>query len=109
MAETIFPIYERMKDIGFTKKAGGPVIAFIQVYLREKTDGKNKVLLKNTAKKLAKEKIVQAVYIVAGECDILLNVAADSVFGLGKFVSENLREYKGIQKTVTLIVLDSVK
>ncbi|RLG17119.1 Lrp/AsnC family transcriptional regulator [Nanoarchaeota archaeon] len=107
----IFPIYERIekfKKLGSLKETG-PVLAFIHIYLREKTGGKGKVVIKNVARELAKEAIVEEVHIVAGECDIILKVRAKSVFELGQFVAGKLRTIKGIEKTVTSIVLESVK
>lgn len=107
----IFPIYERvekLKKLGSLKETG-PVLAFIHVYLREKTGGKGRVEVKNVARELAKEPMVEEVHIVAGECDIILKVRAESVFELGQFVAERLRKIKGIEKTVTSIVLRSVK
>ena len=109
MVETIFPMYERIKGLESPQKSGGPVKAFIHIYLSEKTEGKEKIVIKNIAKKLAGEDIVEEVNIVAGECDIVIKINAESIFELGKFVSENLRKYKGIKKTVTSIILASVK
>ncbi len=108
MSEVIFPVYERLQKLGGAKKTG-PITAFIHVYLKEKTSGKDKATLKGIAKKLLNQKIVQEVYIVAGEADILLKVRAQDVFELGEFVSEKMREIKGIEKTVTMIILNKVK
>ena len=82
---------------------GGPVEAFVHVYLRE---GGSKSSLKSIAKKLSKNDMVVETYIVAGECDILLKVHASDVFELGKFISEDMRKIKSIEKTITMIVLD---
>jgi DNA-binding Lrp family transcriptional regulator len=108
MTEVIFPVYEKLQKMGEIRKTG-PVSAFIHVYLKESSSGKEKAVLKNIAKALAKEEIVEKVFVVAGECDILLKVGAGNVFDLGRFVSERMREIKGIEKTVTMIVLDEIK
>lgn len=108
MTDVIFPVYEKLKKMT-GERSSGPVKAFIQVFLKEKTSGKDRVVLKKVAKKLAKYGFVEKVVIVAGECDIVLQVSADDVFELGKFVSEDMRELKGVEKTITMIVLDEVK
>lgn len=61
------------------------------------------------AAKAAKLPNVQEVHIIAGEWDLMVKAKAKSVEELGKFVTERLRNISGVEKTLSLIVYETVK
>ncbi|MEW6070473.1 MAG: Lrp/AsnC ligand binding domain-containing protein [Candidatus Thermoplasmatota archaeon] len=52
---------------------------------------------------------VQEVHIIAGEWDILIKLRAKDVDSIGKFVVDKMRAIKGIEKTLTCIVFETLK
>ena len=52
---------------------------------------------------------VQEVHIITGDWDILIKVKAKDVEAVGQFVVDTIRTVKGIEKTLTCMVFDSVK
>lgn len=64
---------------------------------------------REVAKKLAGLKDVQEVHIIAGEWDMLLKLKARNIDSVGRFVIDKLRAVRGIEKTLTCVVFESVK
>lgn len=52
---------------------------------------------------------VQEVFIITGEWDLLVKAKSRSVEELGKFVTEKLRNIPGVEKTLTMVVFETVK
>jgi len=63
----------------------------------------------NVAREIASLPQVQGVYIIAGEWDIMIEVVEKDVNSLGEFVVNKLREIKGVDKTLTCVVLKKIK
>ena len=63
----------------------------------------------NVAREIASLPQVQGVYIIAGEWDIMIEVVEKNVNSLGEFVVNKLREIKGVDKTLTCVVLKKIK
>ncbi|MCS7142648.1 MAG: Lrp/AsnC family transcriptional regulator [Aigarchaeota archaeon] len=52
---------------------------------------------------------VQEVYLISGDWDILVKVRAGSISEIGRLVIDKIREIKGVSKTLTCAVFDTVK
>jgi len=52
---------------------------------------------------------VQEVHIITGDWDLLVKLRAESVDAIGKFVVDKLRLIKGLEKTLTCMVFETVK
>jgi Lrp/AsnC family leucine-responsive transcriptional regulator len=52
---------------------------------------------------------VQEVYIITGDWDLLVKLRAESVDAVGKFVVDKLRLIKGLEKTLTCMVFETMK
>jgi len=48
-------------------------------------------------------------HIITGDWDLLIKLRAESVESIGKFVVDNLRLIKGLEKTLTCMVFETVK
>jgi DNA-binding Lrp family transcriptional regulator len=49
------------------------------------------------------------VHIITGDWDLLVKLRAESVDAIGKFVVDKLRRIKGLEKTLTCMVFETVK
>jgi Lrp/AsnC family leucine-responsive transcriptional regulator len=49
------------------------------------------------------------VHIITGDWDLLIKLRAESVEAIGKFVVDKLRLIKGLEKTLTCMVFETVK
>ncbi len=52
---------------------------------------------------------VQEVHIITGDWDLLVKLRAENVDAVGKFVVDKLRLIKGLDKTLTCMVFETVK
>jgi Lrp/AsnC family leucine-responsive transcriptional regulator len=52
---------------------------------------------------------VQEVHIITGDWDLLIKLRAENVDKIGKFVVDKLRAIKGIEKTLTCLIFETVK
>jgi DNA-binding Lrp family transcriptional regulator len=52
---------------------------------------------------------VQEVHIITGDWDLLIKLRSESVDAVGKFVVDKLRLIKGLEKTLTCMVFETVK
>jgi DNA-binding Lrp family transcriptional regulator len=61
------------------------------------------------AKEIAQFPEVQEVQIITGDWDLLVKLRTESVDAVGKFVVDKLRLIRGIEKTLTCMVFETVK
>jgi DNA-binding Lrp family transcriptional regulator len=61
------------------------------------------------AEEIAKFSEVQEVHIITGDWDLLVKLRAENVDAIGKFVVDKLRLIKGLEKTLTCMVFETVK
>lgn len=89
------------------KKIGKNTVAFVLISFtgqdREATSQRF------VANQIAELPEVQETHIITGEWDILLKVMVSDVEELGRFVVDKLRSIKGIDKTITSLVLSTEK
>ena len=64
---------------------------------------------KDRAAEIAKFPEVQEVHIITGDWDLLIKLRAESVSSIGQFVIDKLRFVKGIEKTLTCMVFQTIK
>ncbi len=48
-------------------------------------------------------------HIITGDWDLLVKLRAESVDNIGKFVVDKLRLIKGLEKTLTCMVFETIK
>jgi len=116
---TVFAKIKRMEELGVIKKYKAILdsqklnygaTAFILASVSYRTKN-NETLIsqRDIAKEIAKFPEVQEVHIVTGDWDLLIKLKAESVDAVGKFVIDNLRLVKGIEKTLTCMVFETCK
>ena len=116
---TIFAKTKRMEELGIIReyravlapeKLDSGTAAFIlaSVSYRAKADDVP-VSQRAVAEEIAKFPEVQEVHIITGDWDLLIKLRAESVESIGKFVVDNLRLIKGLEKTLTCMVFETVK
>jgi DNA-binding Lrp family transcriptional regulator len=64
---------------------------------------------RDIAKEIAKLPGVQEVQIISGDWDLLIKLKGKDVETVGKFVIDSLRLVKGVEKTLTCMVFETVK
>jgi len=84
--------------------------AFIlaSVSYRSKTDD-TPVSQRVIAEEIARFPEVQEVHIITGDWDLLVKLRAENVDSVGKLVVDKLRLIKGIEKTLTCMIFETVK
>ena len=116
---TVFAKTKRMEELGIIReyrailapeKLGSGTTAFIlaSVSYRVKADDVP-ISQRIVAGEIAKFAEVQEVHIITGDWDLLIKLRAESVDSIGKFVVDKLRLIKGLEKTLTCMVFETVK
>ena len=116
---TVFAKTKRMEELGIIReyrailapeKLGSGTSAFIlaSVSYRAKADDVP-ISQRIVAKEIGKFAEVQEVHIITGDWDLLIKLRAESVDSIGKFVVDKLRLIKGLEKTLTCMVFETVK
>jgi len=111
---TIFSKIKRMEQLGIIKgykaildssKLDRGIGAFILVSVSYGIEGSQI----DVATEMARFPEVQEVQIITGDWDILIKLKARDVDSIGKFVIDKLRQVKGIQKTLTSVIIATSK
>lgn len=111
---TVHSRIKRLEAMGVIKKytvildnykLGKPVTAFIFASF-SKAEG---VSQREIVKQISNLPNVQEVHIITGDWDILIKVKEKDVDSIGRFVVDELRSLKGIEKTLTSFVLHTAK
>jgi len=116
---TVFAKIKRMEELGIIKeyraivapeKLGSGTAAFIlaSVSYRAKADD-TPVSQRTVSEEISKFPEVQEVHIITGDWDLLIKLRAENVDAIGKFVVDKLRLIKGLEKTLTCMVFETVK
>jgi Lrp/AsnC family leucine-responsive transcriptional regulator len=116
---TVFAKTKRMEELGIIKeyrailtpeKLGSGTTAFIlaSVSYRAKADD-IPISQRIVAEEIARFPEVQEVHIITGDWDLLIKLRAENVDSIGKFVVDKLRLIKGLEKTLTCMVFETVK
>jgi DNA-binding Lrp family transcriptional regulator len=103
-------IIKRYRAILSPEKLNLGTAAFIlaSVSYRAKTDD-SPVSQRVVAEEIARFPEVQEVHIITGDWDLLVKLRAENVDAVGKFVVDKLRLIKGLEKTLTCMVFETVK
>jgi Lrp/AsnC family leucine-responsive transcriptional regulator len=116
---TVFAKTKRMEELGLIKKyrailaperlnSGTAAFILVSVSYRAKLDDVP-ISQREVAEEIAKFPEVQEVHIITGDWDLLVKLRSESVDAVGKFVVDNLRLIKGLEKTLTCMVFETVK
>jgi len=114
---TIYAKVKRMEREGLIKgykavldpgRMGFGTLAFILVSFAYQGD-REKPSQREVARRIAMLPEVQETHIITGDWDILLKVRVRNVEELGRFVIDRLRTIKGVEKTLTCVVLSTIK
>ncbi|MGQ9679279.1 MAG: Lrp/AsnC family transcriptional regulator [Candidatus Bathyarchaeia archaeon] len=116
---TVYARIKRLEDAGIIKnyraivdavKVGKTTTAFILTSITYRTPGVDETLdQRQIAREVARFPEVQEVHIITGDWDLLIKAKAENVAAIGNFVVDKLRTVKGIEKTLTCMVFDTVK
>jgi Lrp/AsnC family leucine-responsive transcriptional regulator len=116
---TVFAKTKRMEEIGIIKQyrailapeklnLGTAAFILASVSYRSKTDD-TPVSQRVIAEEIARFPEVQEVHIITGDWDLLVKLRAENVDSVGKLVVDKLRLIKGIEKTLTCMIFETVK
>ena len=116
---TVFAKTKRMEEQGIIKEyraivapeklsAGTAAFILASVSYRAKSDD-TPISQRVVAGEIAKFPEVQEVHIITGDWDLLVKLRAENVETVGKFVVDKLRLIKGLDKTLTCMVFETVK
>jgi Lrp/AsnC family leucine-responsive transcriptional regulator len=116
---TVFAKTKRMEELGIIKEyraivspetlsAGTAAFILASVSYRAKSDDVP-ISQRVVAEEIARFPEVQEVHIITGDWDLLVKLRAQNVDAVGKFVVDKLRLIKGLEKTLTCMVFETVK
>lgn len=116
---TVFAKIKRMEELGVITgyrailaadklNSNTAAIILASVSYRVKED-EIPVSQRDVAKEIAQFPEVQEVQIITGDWDLLAKIRTESVDAVGKFVVDKLRLIRGIEKTLTCMVFETVK
>lgn len=116
---TVFAKIKRMEELGIIREyraivapeklnAGTAAFILASVSYRAKSDDVP-ISQRVVAEEIARFPEVQEVYIITGDWDLLIKLRAENVDAIGKFVVDKLRLIKGLEKTLTCMVFETVK
>lgn len=116
---TVFAKIKRMETLGVIKeyraivdpkKLDNGTAAFILASVTYGVrNGEEPFSQRDRAAEIARFPEVQEVHIITGDWDLLIKLRADSVNSIGQFVIDKLRFVKGIEKTLTCMVFETIK
>jgi DNA-binding Lrp family transcriptional regulator len=117
---TVFAKTKRMEEMGIIKqyrailspeKLNLATAAFIlaAVSYRAKNENETPISQRQVAEEIALLPEVQEVHIITGDWDLLVKLRAENVDAIGKFVVDKLRLIKGLEKSLTCMVFETVK
>lgn len=89
-------------------KLGKEIAAYILLTADYKILQSHGISQSELAEKLKKHESVEEVAMITGNQDILMKVRVVSVAELNRFVTEDLRNVEGIEKTYTMLVLQEI-
>jgi Lrp/AsnC family leucine-responsive transcriptional regulator len=116
---TVFAKTKRMEELGIIKQyrailapeklnLGTAAFILASVSYRTKNDD-TPVSQRDVAEEIARFPEVQEVYIITGDWDLLVKLREENVDAVGKFVVDKLRLIKGLEKSLTCMVFETVK
>jgi len=115
---TVFAKTKRMEELGIIRqyravlsaeKLGLCTAAFILASVSYRGKDDVPITQREVAEEIAKFPEVQEVHIITGDWDLLMKLRAENVEAVGKFVVDKLRHIKGLEKTLTCMVFETVK
>ena len=115
---TVFAKTKRMEELGIIKqyrailspeKLGLATSAFILASVSYRGKDDVPITQREVAEEIAKFPEVQEVHVITGDWDLLMKLRAENVEAVGKFVVDKLRHIKGLEKTLTCMVFETVK
>ena len=89
------------------EKLGFGLAAYVMVTINQHIVGK-KISQQDIAKHIRKFSCVESADIVTGQTDLLVKVRCASIKDLDNFITKDLRSIDGIDKTVSMIVLEEI-
>src|SRR4030066_184884 len=116
---TVFAKIKRMEGLGVIKEyraivspeklsAGTAAFILASVSYRAKADDVP-ISQRVVAEEIARFPEGQEVHIITGDWDLLVKLRGANVDSIGKFVVDKLRLIKGLEKTLTCMVFETVK
>jgi len=116
---TVFAKTKRMEELGIINQyrailspeklsLGTAAFVLASVSYTARTDG-TPVSQRGVAEEIARFPEVQEVHIITGDWDLLVKLRGENVDAIGKFVVDKLRLIKGLEKTLTCMVFETVK
>lgn len=115
---TVFAKIKRMEEMGVIRdykailnanKLDRGTTAFILCSFGYRSLEEKVLSQREIARQISKFPEVQEVHIITGDWDILIKLKAKDIETIGKFVIDKLRMVRGIEKTLTSIVFETVK
>jgi len=116
---TVFAKTKRMEEMGIIKqyrailnpeKLNLGTAAFILASVSYGAQNNDRpISQRDVAEEIARFTEVQEVHIITGDWDLLVKLRAENVEAIGKFVVDKLRLIKGLDKTLTCMVFETVK
>jgi Lrp/AsnC family leucine-responsive transcriptional regulator len=117
---TVFAKTKRMEEMGIIKQyrailsaeklnLGTAAFILASVSYRAKNEDETPISQRQVAEEIARFPEVQEVHIITGDWDLLVKLRAENVESVGKFVVDKLRLIKGLEKTLTCMVFETVK
>jgi Lrp/AsnC family transcriptional regulator, leucine-responsive regulatory protein len=117
---TVFAKTKRMEEMGIIKQyrailsaeklnLGTAAFILASVSYQAKNEDQTPVSQRQVAEEIARFPEVQEVHIITGDWDLLVKLRAENVDAIGKFVVDKLRLIKGLEKSLTCMVFETVK
>ena len=117
---TIFAKTKRMEEMGIIKQyrailspeklnLGTAAFILASVSYREKNEDQTSISQRKVAEEIARFPEVQEVHVITGDWDLLIKIRGENVEAIGNFVVDKLRLIKGLDKTLTCMVFETVK
>ncbi len=83
------------------------ILAAVSYHTKKEDD--TLVSQRDVAEEISRFPEVQEVHVITGDWDLLIKLRAENVETVGKFVVDKLRRIKGLEKTLTCMVFETVK
>ncbi len=89
------------------KKIGKGLAAYVAITVDYRRLKEQKIPVRQLMKKIALLPSIEEMNIVTGEIDAIVKVRVKDINELNDVLMDTLREYEGIEKTQTMVILES--
>ena len=90
------------------KKIGKNLVAYVAITVDYNQIREKNLTMRDLTKKIGKLPFVEEISLVTGQTDVVVKARVKNIDELNEFVMQEVRNYDGVEKTQTMVILKEV-